>query len=231
MASDPIKAIERKTLRYWFEDGIWEISFGAIHLLLCGFFLVTRMRDWEGPMALVLMVAQLGFIIGVFWLVNHVVRWMKERITYPRTGYVAYRKPGRGTRLRRGLRAGLISAAVGAGVGLTAALQNSTHVLPLVVGAVMAIGLATIGYRFALLRMYLLAILSVILGSIIAMLPIDENQVILVFFGSFGSMLLLSGALTLLLYMRSTQPTGETMDEPAPDTDVEPHLRRGRGDA
>lgn len=217
MQKDPVKEIERRTQRYWYQDGIWEIAFGLAYLVLSGFFFLVRARSWEGSMGWVLLLVQAVLFVGIFSLMGPAVRLLKERITYPRTGYVAYRKPAGRTRLNRAVRAGIIAAVTGGVVAVAAAAQSAVNMLPLIVGIVMSIGIFYIGYRFKLLRLYAVGVLTIILGTVLAVLSISEDLLAPYFFGGMGLLMMTSGTLTLLMYLRSTRPADEQDDYLAPD--------------
>src|SRR5512133_1902856 len=122
--------IKKRAQRYWYEDGIWEIAFGLINALLGGYLLITAQFSWSGPLAIVLLLLQMAVIIGMFWSINKIVKYMKERITYPRTGYVAYRRPAPGARLKRVLLMIGISAGIGAFIAALSALKVTPNRLP-----------------------------------------------------------------------------------------------------
>lgn len=218
MSNDPLMDIQRRTERYWYQDGIWEIGFGLINALLAGFFLLVAQRDWTGPMALVLLVVQAGVIIGAFLLMSRVIKALKERITYPRTGYVAYRRPAPGARLKRALLTALIAAIVGALVGVTAAARLAPNRMPLVTSIVMAAALAYLGFRFSLLRLFLTAGLTVAFGFIVALIPLSDTYSTAAYFGGFGLLMLASGGFTLLHYLHSTRPASGSEDYEAPES-------------
>lgn len=173
-------------------------------------------------MSLVLLVVQMAVFVGIFTLMGRVVRILKERITYTRTGFVAYRRPAGRGRFKRALRAGLISMVTAGLVGLTAAIQSAVNVMPLVVAAVMSIGFFYIGYRFKLLRMYAVGILTIILGTVLAVTSIQEDLLAPALFGGTGVLMLISGSVTLLAYLRRTRPASEQDDYLAPDEPTSP---------
>jgi len=209
MPQDQLHQIARRTERYWFEDGIWEIGFGLIFALLALFYWITSLSDWTGPRSFILLILQMGVFIGALFIMGRVVKTLKERITYPRTGYVAYRRPEPRTRLRKALVAGLVAALIGAFVSVISSLQVMENRLPLITGAILAVALAIIGYRFNLLRMYLLALLCIVLGYGLSLANLAEPLITPVFFGSYGLLIFLSGLLTLLIYITRTRPAGE----------------------
>ncbi|MHB1415211.1 MAG: hypothetical protein ACYC1C_08160, partial [Chloroflexota bacterium] len=94
----------RRTRRYWYEDGLTEMFTGAIFVLV-GLSFVFEAYRLLGPFspgfsALALPV----LVVGGGLAGRSLVRRIKERFIYPRTGYVAYRRPpGQRSRLATGL--------------------------------------------------------------------------------------------------------------------------------
>ena len=92
-----IQRTQQRTLSYWFGDGITEIA-GGIALALVGLPLYAAARldmTWLSSIGL-------GAMILLFPASAKVVRFLKDRITHPRTGYVSYPKRPASKR-RRGL--------------------------------------------------------------------------------------------------------------------------------
>jgi hypothetical protein len=83
-----IRSAQQRTLAYWFVDGIPEIAGGA-GIVVVGLFLYLAEaagNDVFNTLALLTMLL-------LFPASARVVSMLKERITYPRTGYVKYAKP------------------------------------------------------------------------------------------------------------------------------------------
>jgi hypothetical protein len=96
-----LKKVERRTIQYWYEDGIWEMAFGMMVLFLgiylLGYALISMKSLW-------LVLWSIGtlpvFIFGVRF-VRRAVRLLKEKLTYPRAGFISYRRPDGRKRPRR----------------------------------------------------------------------------------------------------------------------------------
>jgi hypothetical protein len=219
MNKDTMQRIEQRAQRYWYEDGIWEIGFGFINLLLGIFFLLASRVNWVGPMALVMVGLQLGVFLGAFWLIGRIVRRLKERITYPRTGYVAYRRRPASARARQVVLAAAISASIGGLTAILATLESTENRMPMVTGLFLALGLVVLGRRFSLQRMYIQAALVLLLGFGVSQTPLSEDVSTGAFFTGFGLLMMISGAIALIVYLRRTNPAdGEMVDyEPLPD--------------
>ncbi len=84
------RARERQVRRYWTEDGFAELVMGvgfvglAMLLWLSDRSSAVQARLWG--------VVQAVYILAFAWGTRWVVQRLKWRVTYPRTGYVAYRR-------------------------------------------------------------------------------------------------------------------------------------------
>lgn len=75
---------------YWFVDGFTEIAMGGLFILLAGFLLI-RVKTLQAPFPswflsvtseiAILKIISLLIVILILW-------WLKDRFTYPRTGFV-----------------------------------------------------------------------------------------------------------------------------------------------
>ena len=98
---DEKKRLERRTVQYWFEDGIWEMGIGAMSLWIALYFLIetiipprTLWRVLWGVTAIPV------FFLGAKFMAR-AVRSSKEKWTYPRTGFISYRRQNDLKRSRR----------------------------------------------------------------------------------------------------------------------------------
>ena len=212
---DPLKDVTRRTERYWYEDGLWEISFGLVYAALAGYYILVQRLGWfrlVGPISLISPFLQVFEMLGIFWVGGRLVKYLKEHITYPRTGYVSYRKPAKQSRIRRIFLAGAISAVVAAVVAVMASFSTLQNQMPLIISLPMAGALVYLGYRFNLARMFVIATLMVVSGYVVSMLSLDEDIVIALFFGTLAALLIVSGLITFALYLLRTKPAA-SMEE------------------
>jgi multisubunit Na+/H+ antiporter MnhB subunit len=130
-----LREIEQRSRRYWNVDGIPELMMGLVWML------------WGGALILGQALPK-GAVAGVYWGVvpailvssgfasNWATKKLKERLTYPRTGYVEYRDPGRTARLLGAGVAALSAAGLAALIvaGMTQGLEHTvTPALALIV--------------------------------------------------------------------------------------------------
>jgi hypothetical protein len=204
---DPLDKIQQRALQYWHIDGLTEIAFGGILLVLGGFFFAQALLPQDSllsqllNMGLVLLLVASGLIGGRF------VSLAKGRLTYPRTGYVTYPKAGGRRRWIGAVLAMLIGSLT---AGLIAAAPASLAWMPAISGLTLGAVLLVLGYRFGLLRFYLLSLLVLVFGVGLALGGIGDSLGIAVFYTLAGLALLLSGSLILWLYLRRNPPAPES---------------------
>jgi hypothetical protein len=202
--SDIDKVIQR-THRYWYEDGLAEIATGCM-FVLCGLFLF--MMDTVSPGSPLAPVLAVGFVILVTFgglFVSRAVKAVKDRVTYPRTGYVSYRRP-ESNRCRR-----LVVAGLGIALGMLCIVLSKVHALawlvsmPMVEGLIVGGILLYLEYRLGIARFYVLAFLSALVGVIVALNGFDDAFGSAAYFGEMGFVLTASGLFTLRTYLGQTQ--------------------------
>jgi hypothetical protein len=198
--SEPYKEIEQKTRRYWYVDGLAEI-FISLLLVVTGLLVVAPEQLPSGSWLRLIAVAAMVVIIGGgSWLGGRLVKSVKARVTYPRTGYVNYRRPSRQRRLRNFLILLPIAALWTAvilifGKGLIAWI-------PLIDGLVLGAILWYAGK--GLLRFNLMAGLSLLVGGILAYSQIGGLSGQALFDLIMGLCLAVSGTITLIQYLSQT---------------------------
>jgi hypothetical protein len=180
-----------------------------------GIFLLVALTDlvaWLLPSELahhwMLAILQPLVVIGGVLGARVLVRYLKERITYPRTGRVDYSKPGP---IRRWLMV-ILSALIALGVAfLVIHIGESAgeRWLPMVSAFLIAF-VAALGWRLHLMRMVWLAFYILGVGVVLTIWPVAAPLDGLAFFGLVGMGWLVSGGLTLFRYLKQTRPMGES---------------------
>ncbi len=82
----------QRTCQYWFIDGLAELSVWGLFLLLGIYFFIQAILP-SG--SLVLLIFQLSFVFVLFGMLftsRYLLNKFKSKITFPRTGYVSYKK-------------------------------------------------------------------------------------------------------------------------------------------
>jgi hypothetical protein len=212
LTNEDLKKINQRSMGYWFEDGLLEIVLGGLFLLLGFTFLIegisdpgTVTRRISGIIALLIMV--FGSIAA-----RPIIRRLKERITYPRTGYVTYRNP-KPTRRSRTLSYILILGIVLIVVGIiTSAPEKTLSWLPMFEGVIIGGFLLFIGYRTLIYRFYVLGAISILVGTLLSVSGIGNLIGMGILFIILGFSLLFSGGHRLYIYLRQTE-SSEFVDE------------------
>ncbi|HEX2978788.1 MAG TPA: hypothetical protein VHO48_00860 [Anaerolineaceae bacterium] len=203
--NDPIQDTIQRTQRYWYIDGVSEIAIGVVILVMALFYLVIGLLDPGSVSAFIVGIGQPVIILIGWWFSGKAVRAVKERLTYPRTGYVAYRSE----KAKRKVSRFLISCLIAAGTIVLLTLVTSRisqYLLPTISAAVICAAVLFSGYRFGLTRFYLLGIYTLLAGILTSWLQLSDSFSSALFFGLFALGWIVSGGLTLIHYLRSTQP-------------------------
>ena len=206
MNRDRIESVQQRTQRYWYEDGLTEAATGCLFVLVGLLFFVEASAP---PGSLLASFSAIGLpvllVLG-FWIGKHAVAFLKERLTYPRTGYVAYRR----TPVSRRALTGIVAVVVAAlAVQLLRVSQTPVNWIPTLDGVVIGIFLLYMGYKLGLVRFYALAVVSALIGLSAALGGLDETMGSAAYFAGMGVALLVSGGLTLWSYLSQTQPPAE----------------------
>ena len=204
--TDELKQPQRRALQYWYVDGTYELGFGLLCLILAIYFRLEKLLEGSWFLALVDGSLVLVFIGGGA-LINWLTRKWKERVTYPRTGYVAYRSE---TGLRRKIRLALgltTGGLIGATVAVLATLPfRDVDIMPLVSGLLMGMVLAFLAWRTSLPRLYLLAAFSTGTGLALAFAQLGNYTSLSIYYLALSLGLIASGLVTMILYLRESPP-------------------------
>ncbi len=206
---------QRRALQYFYVDGAFEFGFGLLCLILALYFCLEQRFANTGIISAILDASLILVLLAGDAIANHVLRWWKERFTYPRTGYLAYRRPqSKSYRFWRVLLGALTGGLVGA---VSAILLRrpfgGMDVMPALSGILLGLVFMFLAWRVSLLRLYLLAILSILSGGGLAFARLGNFLGLSAFYLVFGGILLLSGLVTLIRYLRQNPSPIEAPDE------------------
>ncbi len=192
----------QRTRRYWFVDGLNELASGFFLVLMA--LLFWGAHQLSAPFSILTLAVLFPVLIFAGrWATSWLVRRLKERITYPRTGYVTYRparKHGRRVILLTLLGAMLSAALI---IFLLPAVEQSW--LPVMMGFFCAALTAYFGYQFGLRRFYVLAAVTLGAGLAIAFWVVAESVQLTVFLGAYGLGWMISGGVTLIRYLAASR--------------------------
>jgi len=204
--NEDIDQVVQRTRQYWFSDGIVELSVGSLFLFLGIYFYLQSILS---PGSLLLISLQIGFaflLIGAIYISRYLINKFKSRLTTPRTGYVSYKRASKNQRIASIVIVGLI-AVINAALFLTTPL--SMNWVPAITGLIVGSLWLISALRVGLFRFYLQSILAYLLGAILSLTNLEIYQSLALFYGILGSVLILSGGLTLVVYLRKNPPMQE----------------------
>lgn len=146
-------------------------------------------------------------MLGSGTLLTRLMNVAKARLTYPRTGYIAYQSKPRRTRWL----SVLLGMCIGALLGFVV-VRNfiSLSMLPAVTGIAFAFVMLLFGLRTGLLRFPLIGFIALIIGGALSLVGIGDTLGLSIFYGSLGLTFVLSGACTLRSYLHSTTAPQES---------------------
>lgn len=201
-----IRDTEKQTIRYWTEDGIPDLYLG-LGMIIYGALTWWSARsgtDWAELIKTV-------FLLALVFAGRFVMEAIKMRLTYPRTGYVAYPQPPRQELALRFLIGMFVASALALVMtyvfftrGVSTGLRLVNLLLPLGFGLIMA----NIAYQQGSLRFGIYALVAVLSGFTAIPLawtlsPVDGGAVLngVAMFVATGSVMLIGGTLTLVRYL------------------------------
>lgn len=138
--------LERRPVRYWNVDGLAELVLGVAWMVWGGAWLVgqTLPHDWRWTTYWLIVPPALALSTAA---IKPVTRRLKERLTFPRTGYVEWNTPGQSSRWSTAV-AILVSAIALAAVLLSmkrASLLEQR--LPPIMGVVLSLSFVALSVR------------------------------------------------------------------------------------
>lgn len=195
---------------HWFEDGIFEIGFG---MLLAGVGTLRAIIHFASgnPAAYFwLSAGLLFFMIGFVWGSRRIGQALKARITYPRTGFMAFKPRTHNYKFILSWLIALILAGIlGAMVGVLAVQADQTQagaIVTITLGLVGALAFSIAAQRLGVKRFYYLAAISLGLGLLISALRVGVVLGLSFFYLSIGLAMIVAGGLALVLFLRSHEP-------------------------
>jgi hypothetical protein len=207
MTKDELSKKQRHALQYWYVDGTFEFTFGGLCMVL-GIYFYTQAAMPDTLLSNVLDMFFVLVVIGGAFLFNRLSMMLKERITFPRTGYVAYKskpEPGRAVSLLiRGVVCALVAVVM---VFLLTNRSNGSGGLqgmdwmPAISATIFSVAWLFVGWRTALPRFYVIAVLSLLGGIVITIIRLSNNHGLAAYYGLMAAILFASGAIKLWGYL------------------------------
>ncbi len=200
--------IQNRTIQYWFVDGLAECAAGLLALFVAFIFWIWPifiMWRWSLP---VILVAGLMAAIGFRFIISRI----KERSTYPRTGYVA---PLDNLKNKRSLLITLIFLLIFFGSNYLLTTRASPDLLwsPGLAGFGFALVFTWVGALTKVRRIYFSAFLSLLVGISLALLGIDYFHGTAILAASIGLVWLYLGYRTHKAYIRQNPLISDAYDK------------------
>jgi hypothetical protein len=191
-----IDDIVKHTYRYFYDDGLVEMAVGLLFIAVGLVLLAWQGFDYSPVVTIIVVVGLPAVVIGGAYLIKRLVREMKQRITYPRTGYVAYRhgEPSKGR--------WFIPLAAFALVVASLFLPEAFMRMSAMVGALLAVVLIFMGYRVGLWRFYAVGVIALVGVVVLAWSDVVELIAVSLTFAITGVALFIAGALAFAGYLR-----------------------------
>jgi hypothetical protein len=220
---DPAMHPQQRVLQFQHIDGTYELTFGGAFLLMgIGFYLLGQVTlpDSFVSRNIIPFAPLIAFVGGVF-LIDYLVQRLRARVTYPRSGYIAYKKPHplkRSTRLFIWIGIPILTVILDAFLFLNrskfpAQNQDSMSFVLLGISGLLFSGLFVImGWKIALPRFYLIAAVSLLTSAGLFFNGIGGYPGWALFLGVTGAALIISGGITLWRYLRQN-PILEASDD------------------
>jgi len=200
-----IEEVIKNTRKYWYIDGTVEILGGAFIILIATLNLVILKISNPLTRGLILGIGQpIFFLLGSF-AIRKFVASIKQKLTYPRTGYLSFQKPKDYSKKSKKVIRILFIILVGAVVGAAGSLIPE-NMLPLITAIFISTYTFYLGYYFGVNRFYLTALIIVILRSFLTILPVNKSLQFPFLIGGLGFIWLIFGMVTFWQYMHSTKP-------------------------
>jgi hypothetical protein len=202
---DNFTNVQHRAIQYWFLDGLAEIGAGLGSLLLAILFLFWRIALQTRWGLLIFFMTAFAVALGL----RLVIQKVKEKDTYPRTGYVA---PLSGMENKRALMIMIVFTVLLLifNYYLTVHEQMSLLWSSGVSALIFAFVFAWTGYLTALRRLYFLALFSLLIGAVLVILGIGYPSGMAIITGLNGVILLFFGIQARRAYLRlNPPPTGK----------------------
>jgi hypothetical protein len=203
MATPDLADLSRRPARYWHVDGLPELMLGLLWMLWGGAWLVGERlpHDWRWTVYWLLVPPALAIAATAITRMTH---RLKDRVTVPRTGYVAWQAPS--TRRRVLAAAVIVVAAVAVAlVVLTGRAASVERTAPAVITAILSLSFLAIAVRQQAPHFLAFAAAAVVTALVLATI-VTGFQTIHWLFLVLGAVCAAVGAFRLARFVRRHPP-------------------------
>jgi hypothetical protein len=203
--NDPLRRAEAQVQRFWNIDGLHEIAiallFGLTAVWVWGSDLSDLPRAWKSFFSVTFPVV----ICGGMYAEKAIVTRIRQRLTFPRTGFVTFRRPSR----RQQIVTGCLGAVVAAGVAFAATrgpIPDFSRWLVAIVGLFMGGILWSLAWRAQIRRFYALGLACAAAGIAISWAGASLSEQLVLFWIVVAVATLISGTATLWRFVHTPHP-------------------------
>jgi len=201
--------LTKRPIQYWFEDGIGELVTGGLFLLI-GVYLILQSMLTQSFWQAAVSILSVFFISGGVILGRMLIAKLKGRLVYPRTGYVSY--PRHPNKQKLAVTLGTVIA-VAILVIMLGNLDSTFNWTTLVIGAICGALILFQAYQTGLYRLYIEAVLAILIGTTLGSLVPDSMLSSGLFFVIYGLVMMFAGGCALRSYFQKA-PLSHHQEEP-----------------
>jgi hypothetical protein len=205
--------VEQRVKRYWYTDGIAELTGGGMFILLGFYFGLQDFLGQNSMLGGILQASLVLLMIAGAYVSRRLVNTLKTRLTYPRTGYVEYQVNHKGMRERQVMVIVLAFAISAMTISFVRLFQAFDSIVA-VTGFVVAMLLVLLRAKSSgLARFYILGAVSFILGIALSVSGLPNGYSLGLFYSLMGVGFMISGGLTLRQYLYANPLPAEDRNE------------------
>jgi len=206
--------VEQRVKRYWYTDGIGELTGGGMFILLGVYFAAQQYLGENSMVSGLLQGGLVIFLIGGMAIGRWLIQALKARLTYPRTGYVEYHVDQQNSNKRRvivAVVAGLVAAFTLVFAERIVSFLDLTLALTGILVGIILIFLQ--GRGSGLERFYILGGMSIVLGIALSLSSLPQGYSLGLFYGLMGFTCIISGGIVLRRYLQENPLPAENERE------------------
>jgi hypothetical protein len=196
-----LKKSGQRATPYWWADGLAELSAGVICLILAGLNSFLSRVPWTPLTSLIFFLVVFGSAYGIRRGMLHI----KERSTYPRTGYVA---PKSWREDRVGVAVAIVFTVLLMALMLFLVMTGSRSLVWMTAGIGLILGFifGWAGYQTGLWRLYFLAAFCLVAGFGLSISGFGDFAGAAILLALTSLVLFAFGGLTRWAYLHHTSP-------------------------
>jgi hypothetical protein len=202
----------QRTRQYWYIDGFNEMLTGIVFISMGCINAVSALWTLSYGSAILVgigypLIILLGTFGGRNWIKN-----LKEKITYPRTGYVKYIQLQRGSRVKRAVTAFFVAFTISI-VSIVISRDLEPYWIVLGTGLIISASIGYLAVQIPLNRFFIMVIWTAAIGFWAAWLPVSIDFQMAILLGGCGLGWLTGGLFSLFQYLKDTLPVNSDMDK------------------